>query len=158
MSLGPEFLRFHDDILRKAEKRTLELMAAGSSSSSGRIVDVPIVLGAKGTALAVGDHAFLRLGLGGPATIISWSLAGTVGGTATAGTVQLDVLVGTTLAGVASIVSTNPPALSAVSEVHEQAPTLWTTSIADPSWLMAKVTSTGGTLEVVGLTLRLQVG
>jgi hypothetical protein len=158
MSLGPEFLRFHDDILRKAEKRTLEIMAGGSSSSAGRIVDVPIVLGATGTPLAVGDHVFLRLGLGGPATVISWSLAATVGGVATASTVQLDVLVGATLATAASIVDSHPPALAAASEAHEQFPTGWTTSIPDPSWLRVSVTSADGTVELVGLTLRMQVG
>jgi hypothetical protein len=128
------------------------------SAAAQRTVDVVFVLGATGVPLVAGDHVFLRLGLNGTATIINWSLAATVAGTPTSGNVQLAVEVGTTLATVASIVASAPPALTADIELNDQPPTTWTTAIADPSYVMVSVTSVDGTLEVVCLTLRVVVG
>lgn len=126
-------------------------------TSTTRVVDVAFVIGARGTALAVNDHAFLRLGLNGPVTVVSWSLAGTVGGSSASGTITVDVLTGLFFSGLSSICSANRPALTAQSERADQAPTNWGTTIQDGQWIMAKVLSTGGTLEVVSLTLRCAV-
>lgn len=123
--------------------------------ATARVVDVPMVIGGRGTALATSDHVFYRLGLNGTLTVLTWSLAGTVSGASIAGTITVDILVGSTLATVATICGGNKPTLTAQAERSDQAPaTDWTTSIADPRWIMAKVISTAGALEVVSLTLR----
>lgn len=126
-----------------------------SQVQSRRIVNLPLVIGARGVPLAAGDHVFLRLGLDATVDIVSWSIAATVAGASHAGTCQLDVQVGATLAAAASICGFVRPSLTAAAERDEQAPTGWATSIADPSWLKAVVISADGTLEVVSLTLRL---
>jgi hypothetical protein len=128
------------------------------SAAAQRTVDVVFVLGATGVPLVAGDHVFLRLGLNGTATILSWSLAATVAGTPTAGNVEVDVLVGATLAAAVTIVASAPPELTADVELNDQPPTGWTTTIADPSWVLVSVTSVDGTLEVVSLMLRVTVG
>lgn len=126
-------------------------------TSTTRVVDVVFAIGARGTALVANDHAFLRLGLNGPVTIVSWSLAGTVGGSSTSGTITVDVLTGSFFSGLSSICASNRPALTAQSERSDQSPTGWTTTVQDGQWIMAKVLSTGGALEVIGLTLRCAV-
>lgn len=128
-----------------------------TATPTTRVVDVAFVIGARGTALAVNDHAFLRLGLNGVVTIVSWSLAGTVAGSSASGTVTVDVLTSSFFSGLSSICASNRPALTAQSERADQTPANWTTTIQDGQWIMAKVLSTGGTLEVVGLTLRCAV-
>lgn len=129
--------------------------------TSLRVVDVPVVLGSRGTPLVVGAHIFFRLGLNGQATVLTWSMGATVAGLASARTVQLDVQVGATLATVTTICGgtfTNRPHLTAQSELSDQLPSGWSTvAIADPSWLLVPVISVDGTLEVVSLTLRLGV-
>lgn len=128
-----------------------------TTTPTTRVVDVAFVIGARGTALAANDHAFLRLGLNGVATIVSWSLAGTISGASASGTITVDVLTGQFFSGLSSICASNRPALTAQTERTDQNPTGWTTTIQDGQWVMAKVFSTGGTLEVVGLTLRCSV-
>lgn len=129
-----------------------------ASQLTNRVVDLAFVLGSSGTELAVGDHAFVRVGLDGPAHVMSWSLAATVGGTPTSSSVVVDVLVGATLATAASICGTAEPELTSDVELNDQPPTGWSSVvIPDPSWVKAVVESADGTVEVVGLTLRLQV-
>lgn len=147
---------FRNGIL--ADVREMVAGMLGSIRPGVRIVDVPLVIGARGSAASVGDHVFFRLGLNGLVTILTWSLGGTVGGTPTAGTVTLDVLVGATLATAASICGTSKPALAAAIEASDQPPAVgWTVQLTDPQWILAKVSSTGGTLEVISLTLRCAV-
>lgn len=124
-----------------------------------RIVDIAITIGSQGVPVAPGDHQFLRLGLNGALTVLNWSLGATVAGVAHTGACRVDVQVGTTLAGVASICggTGNQPQLSAQSERADQAPTGWTTQIADARWLVATVVTADGTLEVLGLTLRCSI-
>lgn len=126
-------------------------------AATTRVVDVAFVIGGRGTALAANDHVFLRLGLNGPVTVVSWSLAGTISGSSAAGTITVDVLAGFSLSTVSSICTLNRPSLAAQAELTDQAPTNWSTTIQDGRWIMARVLSTGGTLEVVGLTLRCSV-
>lgn len=128
-----------------------------TTTPTTRVVDVVLLIGGRGTALAANDHVFFRLGLNGVVTVVSWSLAGTVSGSSVSGTITVDVLTGLFLSGVSSICASNRPALTAQAERADQAPTGWTTTIQDGQWIMAKVTSTGGTLEVVSLTLRCSV-
>lgn len=123
-----------------------------------RVVDVPVVLGARGAALVVGAHVFFRLGLNGKAYIQTWSLGATVAGVASNRSVTLDVQVGSTLATVASICGTNLPALATQSERADQPPTSWTLlTLADPTWVYVATTAVDGMIEVVSLTLRLAV-
>ncbi len=155
-NLAAQRTAFRNGILRDAATAAAAMI--GAAKPGVRIVDVPLVLGTRGVTLAVGDHVFFRLGLNGLVTILTWSLAGTVAGSSVAGTITVDVLVGATLSGVASIAGAHKPALAAVAELDDQAPAVdWTVQISDPRWIMAKVTSTGGTLEVVSLTLRCAV-
>lgn len=119
-----------------------------------RVVDIPLVIGTNGIAIAVDDHVFFRLGLNGVVRIISWSLAVTVAGVATSGAITIDVQAGSTLATVASICGGSEPELTAQSELSDQSPSGWTVEIPDPQWLMAIVTAADGTLEVASLTLR----
>jgi hypothetical protein len=124
-----------------------------------RVVNVAFVLGAVGTPLVVGDHVFLQLGLGGTVTLLSWSMAGTVAGTPTASDVVIDVLAGATLATVVSMTGAATPELTADIELNDQPVSAWTFALlTDPSWVMALVTDADGTVEVVGLTLRVVVG
>lgn len=147
---------FRDGILRDAELRTNAIVG---SQRAFRVVDVVLIPIPNGSVLAVGDQVFFRLGLNGAATIIAWSMAGMVGGASAAGTITLDILVGATLATVTTICGTHKPALTAQAERADQAPaTDWTVQIPDPRWIVAKVTSTGGTLQAVSLTLRCGVG
>lgn len=122
-----------------------------------RIVNVPMVVGARGVPLAGGEFVFLRLGLNGPATVLSWSLAATVAGVTFPGSVTVDVLVGLSLGLAASICGGSPPRLAGQSELNDQVPLLWSTSIPDPSSLAMRVTAVDGILEQVGLTLRVSV-
>lgn len=131
--------------------------ALGNLRAPARVVDVPLVIGSRGVVLAANDHVFLRLGLNGTATVLTWSLAGTVAGVSSARTCVIDVLTGVTLASVATICGGNRPALTAQAELADQPPTSWGVSIGDPIWLMAKVVSADGTLEEVSLTLRMAV-
>lgn len=158
MTLGGELKAWRQSIL--ADVQGMILSAIGSIRPPARVVDVPIVLGAKGTPLAANTHVFFRLGLNGQATVLTWSVAATVAGVASARTIQLDVQVGATLAAVASIcgLAANRPHLTAQSELSDQLPTGWTSvTIADPSWVYVTVVSVDGTLEVVSLTLRVAV-
>lgn len=123
-----------------------------------RVVDIPVVLGARGSPLTVGTHVFFRLGLNGRASVVTWSLGATVAGIASARSVTLDVRVGTTLATVASICGTGLPALATQAELNDQSPAGWsTTVIADPSTVLITVTAADGVIEVAGLTLRVAV-
>lgn len=155
MALAEEFSRWRQQLLDDVQKMLVD--AIGSIRAPIRVVDVPFVIGTRGAVLAANDHAFLRLGLNAPATILSWSLAVTVAGASTSGTCVLDVLVGTTLTGATSICSSNRPSLTAQAERDDQPPTSWTTSIPDPRWIMVTVVSTDGTIEEAGLTLRMSV-
>lgn len=123
-----------------------------------RVVDVPFVLGARGTPLQGGELVFVRLGLNGTATVLNWSMAATIAGRAASGSCTIDVLAGATLGTVSSICGGHPPRLAAQAELDEQPPTNWSSSLNDPIWLEAFVTSVDGVLELVGLTLRLAVG
>jgi hypothetical protein len=147
---------FRASILREAAQGMAQLMA---SQRRTRIVDIPLIVGTRGVVLAVNDHVFFRLGLNGLVTVLTWSLAGTVAGASASGTIRIDVRVGATLAAAASICggTGNQPQLTAQAERADQTPTGWTTQIADSQWLEAIVASTGGTLEVAGLTLRCAV-
>jgi hypothetical protein len=128
-----------------------------TSAPTTRVVDVPLVIGGRGVSLSTNDHVFYRLGLNGTVTIITWSLAGTASGVAFNGTISVDLLVGSTLASVASICGSHRPSLNGQSERSDQTPDSdWTTTIADPRWIMAKVLSNSG-IEVISLTLRCSV-
>lgn len=141
-----------------ADVRSMIAAALGDARPPARIVDVPVVLGVRGTALAAGAHVFLRLGLNGQATVLTWSLAASVAGVSHSATVAVDVQTGTTLAGVATICSSGRPSLSAQAERSDIVPSGWSTvAIADPSWVYFSVLSPDGTVEVVSLTLRLAV-
>jgi hypothetical protein len=150
-----EAVKFLERIYARSDKHTREIIAA--QAPPVRVVDVPLLMGASGFALVVDDHVFLRLGLNGPAQIVSWSLGATVAGVATASDCVIDVLAGATLATAATICGGNEPELNAQDELVEQPPTGWTTTLVDPSWLMAIVTSVDGTVEVASLTLRMVV-
>lgn len=147
---------FRDGILRDAYTNASALIAG---QRDVRVVDISLVIGTRGVILTTNDHAFLRLGLNGQVTLLAWSLAGTINAASAAGTVSLDVRVGSTLATVASICggAANQPQLTAQAERVDQPVTGWSDKITDSQWLMAIVASTGGTLEVVGLTLRAAV-
>ena len=142
-------------------RRLLETLPVGGTTTVAavvRVVNLAFLLGTPGTPLAVGDYAFVRLGLNGPAEVLSWSMAALVGDTPTASDVVVDVLTGATLATLSSITGTAEPELTADIELTEQPITGWgTTAIVDPSWVQAIVESADGTVEVVGLTLRLRV-
>ncbi|RPJ26591.1 MAG: hypothetical protein EHM35_14775 [Planctomycetaceae bacterium] len=128
------------------------------TTTTARVVDVAFVLGSMGAPVVVGDHSFIRLGLNAPATIVNWSLAGTVTGASVSGSVAVDLKAGSTLATVVSITGGSPPTLVAQAERREVAPTAgWNETLPDPTWLMASISTTGGTLQVVSLTLRLLV-
>lgn len=147
---------FRKGIVAEAQASIASVLA--SLKPGLRIVDVPLVIGANGLVASIGDHVFFRLGLNGTLTVLTWSLGATVSGTPTAGTITVDVLVGNTLATVASICGTSKPALAAAIELADQTPGVsWTTQLSDPQWIMAKVSSTGSTLEVISLTLRCSV-
>lgn len=147
---------FRNGILADARLMLVGMVAAIKPGI--RVVDVPLLLGAQGVALTASNHVFFRLGLNGQATILTWSLAGTVAGASHTGTVTLDILVGSTVATVASICGTSKPALSAVAELADQVPAAsWTVQISDPQWILVKPTAVDGTLEVVSLTLRCAV-
>lgn len=155
MSLTTDLKEWRDGILTDVQRMTSTVAA---NIRFGRVVDVVLVLGAEGTPLTTGMHVFLRMGLNGPATILSWSLGATVGGTPTAGALTVDLRAGATLATTATICGGAPPRLVGTAELVEQLPTVaWTTTLADPSWLMAVVTAVDGTLQVFGLTLRVAV-
>lgn len=146
---------FEEALFEKMDTRIREVV--NSMLRPGvRVVDIVLVIGARDVLLDVADHVFYRLGLNGQVNILSWSMAGTIAGASAAGTIRVDVQVGATLATVASICggTGNQPTLTAVAELSDQAPTGWTTVITDPNWIMATVASTGGTLEVISLTLR----
>lgn len=151
MSLADDFRQWREGILSDVETMI-------GAVRQVRVADVALAVGAPGSPLAVGDNVFLRLGLNGAATVLTFSLAATVAGAARSGTCVLDVLVGSTLAGAVSICGTNRPSLTAQAERPDLLPTSWVTTIPDPSWLLARVVSTDGVLEVVGLTLRVIVG
>lgn len=131
----------------------------GLSTGGPRVINVPFVMGVKGSALAVGAHLFCRLNLGGELTVLNWSLAATIAGLAHAGSVTIDVQTGATLAACVSIAGTGQPSMTALSEITEQPPAGWTaTTIANPSWLYVTVSAVSGGLEVVSLTLQMAVG
>jgi hypothetical protein len=125
--------------------------------SRARVVDVPLILGGVGAALIGGEHVFLRLGLNGRARIINWSMGGTVAGTPHIGTCTVDLLNGGTMGTLASICGGSPPSLASELELFERPPDGWSTDLADPSWLFARVTVVDGVLEEVGVTLRVLV-
>jgi hypothetical protein len=156
IDIGARRRAFRDGILRDASAMAASLVGAQRTT---RIVDIPLVIGTRGVALAVNDHVFFRLGLNGTVTILTWSLAGTIAGASASGTITVDVMVGATLAAAATIAPTSKPTLTAQAELADQTPAAsWTLQIADPVWIKAIITSTGGTLEMVSLTLRCAVG
>ncbi len=156
MTLAEAFTEWRTELLTAAEGMMAERFAAQQRHT--RVVNVPLVLGARATPLQIGDHVFLRLGLNGAATILTWSIAATVGGVSQVGSCVLDVQAGSTLATTASICGTNRPTLAAAAELNDQPPTDWQVTIPDPSWVLVRVDSADGVLEVVGLTLRVIVG
>jgi hypothetical protein len=68
------------------------------------------------------------------------------------------VLAGPALVSAISICGGNQPGLAAASEIDDQVPMLWTTSLADPITMQAQVLSTDGIIETATLTLRVSVG
>jgi hypothetical protein len=90
MTLEAELARLRPDTL--AEVQDMVAAAIGGIRRPVRVVDVVLIPLPTGSVLAVGDQVFFRLGLNGPLTIIAWSMAGTVGGASTAGTITVDVL------------------------------------------------------------------
>lgn len=155
-SLAAQRDAFRKGIIDEAVSRTASML--GAAKPGFRIVNVPLVVGSQGVALAANDHVFFRLGLNGIITILTWSLAGTIAGASASGTITLDIQVGASLATVATICGTHKPALAAVAEETDQIPANdWTVQLTDPNWILATVTSTGGTLEVISLTLRCAV-
>jgi hypothetical protein len=151
-------VRLLEDIYTRVADLVRDIMS--TIPTPVRVINIPLVLGSRGVALAVGDHIFFRLGLDGLVTILNWSLAGTVSGASALGTITLDILIGDTMLTLTTIIATTTerPLLTAAREAVEQPPgASWTTQITDPQWIMAKVTSTGGTLEEVSLTLRCKV-
>lgn len=157
MTLEAELARLRPDTL--AEAQDMVAAAIGAIRRPAHIVDIVLVPIPTAATLQVGDQVYFRLGLNGVVTILAWSMAGTVGGASVAGTITLDILVGTTLATVATICGSHKPTLTAQAELADQTPaTDWTVQIPDPRWIVARVSSTGGTLEVVSLTLRCAVG
>lgn len=130
----------------------------GSIRPPIRVVDVPVVLGAPGSPLTVGAHVLFRLGLNGETTILTWSLAGTIAGAGATSSMTLDILIGDTVATLASICAAALPALAAAAEASDQLPDpTWTVVIPDPSWVQVIVTATDGVVEVAALSLRLSV-
>jgi len=126
--------------------------------ATSRVVDVALLLGSSGSPLATTDAAFLRLGLGGTATVVSWSLAGLVSAVSTAGSVTLDVGFGSSMSSINSITGTGPPRLSSQFERTDVTPTGWTTLlIPDQRWLYVRPSFVDGVLQMVGLTLRVVV-
>jgi hypothetical protein len=155
MGLTSDLKEWRDGILGDVQRMTSNV-AAGIRL--GRVVDVVFVLGAPGTPLTVGTHVFLRVGLNGPATILSWAMGATVAGAAASGAITVDLLTGASLSSLASICGGAPPAFVSTDEQTEVLPTAaWTVTLPDPSWLMASVTAADGVLEEVGLTLRVSV-
>lgn len=165
MSVDMAALREADQSVDLIDRRILSIAnqlinrrLEGLGLSRTRVINVPIDMGIRGTALTVGEHAFYRLSLGGTATVLAWSVAATKLGLAAVGSVTLDVQTGATLAGCTSITGTGKPAMAAVSELPDQVPSGWTTTtIADPSWVYVNVTAISGALEVVNLTLKMAI-
>lgn len=158
IDLSARRARFRSGIVAEAE--ALANAKLGSIQAVARVVNIPIVLGAKGAALTAGTNVDFRLGLNGQANVLTWSLSAKVAGAPSARTAQLDVQVGATLATVGSIcgLAANRPQLAAQIERNDQLPTGWTTvTIADPSTILVTVISADGTVEVVSLTLRVAV-
>jgi hypothetical protein len=91
MGLTSDLKEWRDGILGDVQRMTSNV-AAGIRL--GRVVDVVFVLGAPGTPLTVGTHVFLRVGLNGPATILSWAMGATVAGAAASGAITVDLLTG----------------------------------------------------------------
>lgn len=153
------------DLLSHARKAVLAMdrrgqAAVGNLRRLTRTIDIIGILGSQGTALAAGNNVFSRVSLGGPITITGWSLAATIGGVPTAGDVAVDVFVGATLATVASICGATLPTLTThvVGELSEQSPGHdWNVLIPDPSTIVFRISTTGGTLQVVSITLKAQV-
>lgn len=125
-------------------------------TSTARVVNIPFYMGADGTAIASGARVTFRLGLNATSTVISWSLAGFVNGASSSGTITVDVFAASSLGSLASITNGGAPALAPGTSLVEQDASGWNT-IPDPSWIQARVTSTGGTLHTVSLTLRVLV-
>lgn len=150
-----QVVAYEQELLAKVDGRIREVVPL-LIPAVVRVVDVPLVIGTRGVVLAVNDNIFFRLGLNGTVRILTWSLAGTITGASASGTIRVDVLSGSTLATVASICggTGNQPQLSAAAEASDQLPSGWTLDLTDPQWIMARVASTGGTLEVASLTLR----
>jgi hypothetical protein len=123
-----------------------------------RIVDVVFGFGARGAPLDGTEVGFLRLGLNGPATILSWSLAAMIGGIPAAGSVTVDVRAGGSLVTQSSITAGSPPQLTAQVERNDQVPVGWSTSLADPVTLLADVLAVDGVTEQIALTLRVAIG
>jgi hypothetical protein len=154
MTLTTDLKEWRDGILADVQRMTSSVAA---NIRIGRVVDVVLVLGARGTPLVIGTHVFLRMGLNGPATILSWSMGATVGGTPTAGSLTVDLRADTSLGGLASICGGAPPNLAGSERTEVLPSATWTPVLPDPTWLMAVVTAADGVLEVVGLTLRVSV-
>lgn len=131
--------------------------AQQQQARESRVVNVPFVFGVPATPAVAGAHLPIRLGLNGPATVVSWSLAATIGGVVSGGSCTVDVRAGLFLGTAASICGGSPPSLAGVGEVDDFVPVGWTPSISDPVWLVASLTSVDGLLEVIALTLRLSV-
>lgn len=120
---------------------------------TARVVNIPFYLGADGTTITTGKRITFRLGLNATVTVISWSIAGFVSGASTSGSIAVDVFAASSLGSLASISNGDVPTLAPGTSLVEQDASGWT-PIPDPSWIQARVTSTGGTLHTVSLTLR----
>jgi hypothetical protein len=129
----------------------------GAQQTQQRVVDIVFGFGARGTPLDGTEVAFLRLGLNGAATILSWSLAAMIGGIPAAGSVTVDVRAGDSLVTQASITAGTPPRLAAQVELNEQVPVGWSTSLTDPVTLLADVLAVDGVTEQIALTLRVAI-
>lgn len=163
MTMLPDTDGLQLDLHSLAQKVTLNLDRRNQSQRprrATRTINIPIQLGSPGLPLSVGSHIFFRLNLGGPAILSGWSLGATAAGIAVDGEVTLDIQVGTTLATVASIVGANLPELiiGNLGEVNEQpVGEDWVTAIPAPSTILVTATIVDGIVEVVSLTLQVQV-
>ena len=156
MPLAQQIAQFRQEILGAVQMMIND--AVGRIRQPNRIVDLPFVIGTQGTALTTSQHLFVRLGLNGQATILTWSMAATVAGLPHSGSVTFDIQAGSTLATASSICGMTQPALASVIELNDQTPgTDWTITLSDAEWILVKPTTVDSVLEVVGLTLRLAV-
>lgn len=131
---------------------------AGQGQDVSRIVDVVFGFGTRGVPLDGTEVVFLRLGLNGAATVLSWSLGALTGGIPAPATCIVDVQAGETLASVASICGSGQPRLTAQVELNEQLPLGWSATLPDPVTVLAAVLIVDGVTEQLALSLRVAIG